>query len=366
MRSETSTPTLPNSPWIRRAPQSGFAAAIWLTNLRMAVPVRGRPARLCAERRVHRRRSHSRCHRTTVPGWTSTSGLRQCCHDLANTIQNSRSHVRRCGRLRVSRRGVAVGARGSRRPVGDVGGRPTPARGRGQRSSPARANSVAPRARFTLTALTLLVPGIGSTTAILTIAHAVLVREQLGDLAPAKPLGRGSLHRPFPDGRGAAATRTTGAALVMVEGEIGEGSSSRFRWCPPRSTRNERFVAAFSATGSTSAGTCSKSREACACPLAEVQFQPGVLRPLVGVLLGRARRVRHAGPYRAYEIQHPLRMPRTATVRAVLPRRTGCAGRPHPSFPSVPFVSSRVEWPVAVRSCRPLMSRARPIAALQP
>jgi len=39
----------------------------------MAASVLGRPGRIRAERRVHRRRSHSRCHPTTVSGWTSTS-----------------------------------------------------------------------------------------------------------------------------------------------------------------------------------------------------------------------------------------------------------------------------------------------------
>ena len=46
----------------------------------MATSVLGRPARIRAERRVHRRRSHSRCHRTTVSGWTSTSAARQFRH----------------------------------------------------------------------------------------------------------------------------------------------------------------------------------------------------------------------------------------------------------------------------------------------
>ena len=59
---------LPNSPWIRGAPQSGFAAAIFITSVRMAAFVLGRPGRPRAESRVHRRRSHCRCQRTTVSG----------------------------------------------------------------------------------------------------------------------------------------------------------------------------------------------------------------------------------------------------------------------------------------------------------
>jgi hypothetical protein len=43
VRSDTSTPTLPNSPWIRGAPQSGFTVAIRLTSVRMAASVLGRP-----------------------------------------------------------------------------------------------------------------------------------------------------------------------------------------------------------------------------------------------------------------------------------------------------------------------------------
>jgi hypothetical protein len=49
--------------------------------------VRGRPARIRAERRVHRRRSHSRCDRTTVSGCTRTSAARQFRHVWAKTIQ---------------------------------------------------------------------------------------------------------------------------------------------------------------------------------------------------------------------------------------------------------------------------------------
>jgi hypothetical protein len=96
---DTSTPTLPNSPWIR--PQSGFATAIWVTSVRMVASVLGRPTRIRAERRVHRRRSHSRCHRTTVSGWTSTSAARQCRPVWANAIQNRRSRLRSCGRQPV-------------------------------------------------------------------------------------------------------------------------------------------------------------------------------------------------------------------------------------------------------------------------
>jgi hypothetical protein len=85
VRSEISTPSLPNSPWIRGAPQSGFAAAIFITSARMAAVVLGRPERPRAERRVPWRRSHWRCHRTTVSRCTTTSEVRQLRHTLART-----------------------------------------------------------------------------------------------------------------------------------------------------------------------------------------------------------------------------------------------------------------------------------------
>ena len=57
VRSETSMPNLPNSPWMRGAPQSGFAAAIFITSVRIVAVVLGRPERPRPERRVHWRRS---------------------------------------------------------------------------------------------------------------------------------------------------------------------------------------------------------------------------------------------------------------------------------------------------------------------
>ena len=43
VRSETATPSLANSPWIRGAPHSGFAAAIFTTRARRAAFVSGGP-----------------------------------------------------------------------------------------------------------------------------------------------------------------------------------------------------------------------------------------------------------------------------------------------------------------------------------
>ena len=44
VRSDTSTPTLASSPWIRGAPPSGFAAAVWRKRFQMAAAVHGSPA----------------------------------------------------------------------------------------------------------------------------------------------------------------------------------------------------------------------------------------------------------------------------------------------------------------------------------
>ena len=63
-----------------RRSHSGFAVAISFASVRIATFVFGRPGPARAERRHHRRRSHSRCHRTTVSGWTNTSASRQCRH----------------------------------------------------------------------------------------------------------------------------------------------------------------------------------------------------------------------------------------------------------------------------------------------
>jgi hypothetical protein len=84
VRSETAIPNLPNSPWIRGAPQSGFAVAIFITSVRIVAVVLGRPERPRAERRVHWRRSHWRCQRKTVSGCTTIRAVRQSCHALAS------------------------------------------------------------------------------------------------------------------------------------------------------------------------------------------------------------------------------------------------------------------------------------------
>jgi hypothetical protein len=94
-------PSFCSSPWIRGAPQSGLAAAISATSKRMAESVLGRPGRFGLERCVQRRRSHWRCHRSTVSGCTTIKAVRHSRHPLARRIQKSRSLLRSCGRLTV-------------------------------------------------------------------------------------------------------------------------------------------------------------------------------------------------------------------------------------------------------------------------
>jgi len=59
----------------------------------------GRPFGRCVERRVHRRRSQSRCQPTTVSGRTSTTAVRQLLQTRRRAIQNSRSRACKWGRL---------------------------------------------------------------------------------------------------------------------------------------------------------------------------------------------------------------------------------------------------------------------------
>ena len=67
----------------------------------MAESVLGRPGRFGLERCVQRRRSHWRCHRSTVSGCTTIKAVRHSRHPLARRIQKSRSLRRSCGRFTV-------------------------------------------------------------------------------------------------------------------------------------------------------------------------------------------------------------------------------------------------------------------------
>jgi hypothetical protein len=71
VRSESANPSFNNSPWIRGAPQSGFATAISRARRRISAPACGRPPR-GRERRVQYHAKPRRCQATTVAGRTTT------------------------------------------------------------------------------------------------------------------------------------------------------------------------------------------------------------------------------------------------------------------------------------------------------
>ena len=62
----------------------------------------GRPGRPRAERRVHWRRSHRRCHRTTVSGCTTIKAVRQSRQALASSIQKQSISVAELGASRCA------------------------------------------------------------------------------------------------------------------------------------------------------------------------------------------------------------------------------------------------------------------------
>ena len=95
-------PSFNNSPWIRGAPQSGFATAISRTRRRISAPACGRPPR-GRDRRVQYHAKPRRCHATTVAGRTITKADFQSRHAARSPIQNRRSDQRIVGLGRVRR-----------------------------------------------------------------------------------------------------------------------------------------------------------------------------------------------------------------------------------------------------------------------
>ena len=93
VRSEMAIPSFSNSPWIRGAPQRQFSAAIRRIRSRQGESMRGLPGR--RERRRQHRRTPSRCQRSTVAGWTSTSASRHRGHNHRKNSQNRRSAGRK-------------------------------------------------------------------------------------------------------------------------------------------------------------------------------------------------------------------------------------------------------------------------------
>src|SRR5262245_45885432 len=117
---ERTMPSLSNSPWICGAPQRQFSAAMRRIRSRQGKWIRGLPGR--RERRRQHRRKPSRCHRSTVAGWTSTSASLHPGHNQRNNSQNSRSdrRKRRFERARTLSwwRSASVSSRRSRRVAG--------------------------------------------------------------------------------------------------------------------------------------------------------------------------------------------------------------------------------------------------------
>jgi hypothetical protein len=93
VRSEMAMPSFSNSPWIRGAPQRQFSAARRRIRSRHVDSIRGRPGR--RERWRQHRRNPSRCQRSTVAGWTSTSACRHRGHNHRNNSHSSRSAWRK-------------------------------------------------------------------------------------------------------------------------------------------------------------------------------------------------------------------------------------------------------------------------------
>ena len=121
VRSEISNPSFSNSPWIRGAPHSGFAAAIVRTQLRISALTDGRPGAFDCDNRRQYRLNRWRCQEITISGRTIISADFQSFQIILNPIQNSRSRPRSLGRL-TSRLNTPTAAEAPRfltRPVSD-------------------------------------------------------------------------------------------------------------------------------------------------------------------------------------------------------------------------------------------------------
>src|SRR5258708_24925014 len=101
VRSATSMPSFRSSPWIRGAPQSGFAAAICVTRALIWALTGGRPTAGRPESFVQYSRKRCRCHRRTVSGVTMARGCLHPAQTLASPTQKNRSAVRSLGRVIV-------------------------------------------------------------------------------------------------------------------------------------------------------------------------------------------------------------------------------------------------------------------------
>jgi len=93
--------TIRSSPWMRGAPQSGLAAAIFWTRAALSALTGGRPTVGRPESLAQYPLKRRRCQRRTVSGVTNT---RDCLHPaqtLVSPTQTKRSAVRSLGRPTV-------------------------------------------------------------------------------------------------------------------------------------------------------------------------------------------------------------------------------------------------------------------------
>ena len=99
VRCETSRPSLSSSPWMRGAPQSGFASAMVCTRLASSEPPGGRPVRPRRDFQVQKARKPCRCQRITVSGRTRWRASRHPAQWLESQTQRTRSRRPNCGRF---------------------------------------------------------------------------------------------------------------------------------------------------------------------------------------------------------------------------------------------------------------------------
>ena len=86
----TEIPNFRSSPWIRGAPQSGFAPDISRINARTSAGTPGRPVR-CRLFQVQNRRKPRRCQARTVAGCTTWSAARHPCQRRDSQAHSTRS-----------------------------------------------------------------------------------------------------------------------------------------------------------------------------------------------------------------------------------------------------------------------------------
>src|SRR6266404_6083152 len=99
VRCETSKPSLSSSPWMRGAPQRGFASAMVRTSFATSEPTDGRPIRPLRDFQVQNARKPCRCQRITVSGRTTWSASRHPAQRRESHTQKARSRPPNRGRF---------------------------------------------------------------------------------------------------------------------------------------------------------------------------------------------------------------------------------------------------------------------------